>query len=184
MATYKVGINTTNKRDVYVCVGDDSLPGGTTALPNFVHDSGSDVISAEAESHALYHHIRDTLYTTKFSDLSSGAMHPDGIYDMQNIEIHESGNNLLTKSLEATPPAIEVEEAATQTFVVKMLPQDENIVAAKWSFTVDDTDIATYSAPGGVHTITGGAEGTTFITIASNQGGPASTVIPITVTAP
>jgi len=168
MTNFNIGLST-NSKIAYVTMGSDALPvEATNVLDDFEHVGEDDSIHEHDANHVLFHHVRDALYH-------------EGLLDMQAVSIVKHGDTINSTGFYADPEAIEVIPTGDDTFVVKHKHNDA--VAVDLVVVIDDTNTATYSFPGSVHTITGVADGTTFATVTSTVLG-FSVVIPITVATP
>lgn len=177
MTTYKIGISA-DKATVYIAAGSDTLPAGSTALSSFDHGSTDPIGSVD--NHVLFHHVREALYHTKAADLSSGAMFPDGIYNLQNISIKKHGPILTSTYIELSETDLEIVAEATDTFTVKLQPADS--ATSDFTAVSEDETIATVAVTGGTATVTGVAEGETIILVTHTVTG-FTKEIPVTITA-
>lgn len=165
MTTYKIALSA-DKKTVYLAFGADTFPGGSTSLGTFVHDDDADLVHPNKDNHVLFQHVRDILYKRKASDGGADAVHPNGIYNMQNISIVRHGPAINATYL--TAAAVTAADPATVTAVVKYQPANVNANNNDFTWVSSDPTKATVSAAG---VVTGVANGTSNITATHKHNG-------------
>lgn len=152
-----------------VLLNSTANPSGFTKLDEFEHPDGAD-------THVIFHHVRDILYKTSRADLSAGFF-PDNITDMQRVKII-----MVYKAVQAiyARPArvLALEVGDTQATVVTYMPADATTKTA--TYVSSDTDVATVNASG---EITGVAEGECEITVKATDNPKAVDTIKVKVVA-
>lgn len=166
MTTYKLAISGDKKK---IFIGKDTVTfpnvgGAPVSLGTFVHDHSTDPVHAHAGNHTLWHHIRDILYKKKWENPAQAATHPEGIYNMQSLDIVRYGGAILATWLSAAP--VGRAGAGTITPVVKYRYDGDaggvNAALTDFTWVSSDPTKATVNAATGV--ITYVDAGTTTIT--------------------
>ena len=138
-----------------------TAPAAHTEIGSFVH--------ANADSDAIYHHVRDLLYH-------------EGIYNMQAIRIMLDDETFVT-AIDLTRTAVSIVEGANTTVGVNIRPS----WATETDFTVtsDDTLIATvvYNSTTRIITITGVDAGTCTVLVEYDDDDTISAELEVTITA-
>lgn len=155
MANYQIVWKLSTHSAVIQTQGD-AVPAGYIKIDEFVHaDTEAAITDLEFDvNHVLFHHVRDALYLTGFTDMA-----------IANITI-------AVTSISAAPATVTLAVAATQQIANTFTPTNASNQVV--SYGSSDATKATVSATG---LITAVATGSATITVTTADGAKTDTVV-------
>jgi len=183
MAEYQIAYNNTTKV-VTVQSNGDALPAGSNKIGTFKHDELADPLGNNplipgdgqlAESHVIWHHVRDALYHTRASDgvaVPGELLFPDNITDMGGITLNIDTDYVALTGIAITPTGTSTLTVASPTVQLAITKTPANASNGTVTYTSSNLAVATVSSTGLVTRV---ANGSAVITATSQDGAKTAT---------